>query len=75
MIISEYFGCEAACDDFALLVFTVFFFGDALALAGAGADDATGAAVVSVILMESSEENCWVNEENLLLKNGGRDKL
>jgi hypothetical protein len=50
LIISEYFGCAALCDDFALLVVAFFFFGDGLALLVFGADEAIGAVVPSVIV-------------------------
>jgi hypothetical protein len=49
LIISAYFGCADACDDFPLVVLVCFFFGDALALPVFGADDVTGAVVLSVI--------------------------
>lgn len=51
LIISEYFGCAALFDDFALLVVVAFFFfGDELALLVFGADEAIGAVVPSVIV-------------------------
>lgn len=50
LIISEYFGCDAPVDDFALLGVVFFFFGDGLAWLAAGADEAIGAVVPSVIV-------------------------
>lgn len=52
LIISEYFGCAALVDDFALLVVAFFFFGDAAAALVFGADEAIGAVVPSVIFLD-----------------------
>ena len=52
LIISAYFGCEATCDDFPLVAELFFFFGDVETFVGAGVDEATGALVVSVILID-----------------------
>ena len=50
LIISEYFGCAALFDDFALLVVAFFFLGDGLAWLVFGADKAIRAVVPSVIV-------------------------